>query len=217
MDDFNETSQERLKVNPFLSIWLHPKQTTRYMIEKKSIGFAILLMSIGYIGVTLSDLIDRISFIDWSPWLIVLLCVILSPISGIIGTAFAALVTWLFGKLFKGTAKYSQLFKGLSLTAIPFIVLIPFYLIWLFTSPESLMDPDFAGPYPWIFWLAILVTIVIGVWAIVITVGVVAEAHQISNWMAFFTLLIPSIIFFVLIIILIIVLIFVFGIFFGTM
>lgn len=217
MDDFNETSQERLKVNPFLSIWLHPKQTTRYMIEEKSIGFAILLMSIGYIGVTLSDLIDRISFIDWSPWLIVLLCVILSPISGIIGTAFAALVTWLFGKLFKGTAKYSQLFKGLSLTAIPFIVLIPFYLIWLFTSPESLMDPDFAGPYPWIFWLAILVTIVIGIWAIVITVGVVAEAHQISNWMAFFTLLIPSIIFFVLIIILIIVLIFVFGIFFGTM
>ncbi|MGE7674886.1 hypothetical protein ACQKMV_15110 [Lysinibacillus sp. NPDC094403] len=57
MDDFNETSQERLKVNPFLSIWLHPKKTARYMIEEKSIGFAILLMSIGYIGVTLSDLI----------------------------------------------------------------------------------------------------------------------------------------------------------------
>ncbi|MGE7674887.1 YIP1 family protein [Lysinibacillus sp. NPDC094403] len=154
---------------------------------------------------------------DWSPWLIILLCVILSPISGIIGTAFAALVTWLFGKLFKGTAKYSHLFKGLSLNAIPFIVLIPFYLIWLFTSPESLMDPNFAGPYPWIFWLATLLTIAIGIWAIVITVGVVAEAHQISNWMAFFTILIPSIIFFVLIFILIIVLIFVFGIFFGTM
>ncbi|KOP80511.1 hypothetical protein AMS59_03765 [Lysinibacillus sp. FJAT-14745] len=206
MDNFNETSRERLKVNPFLSIWLHPKQTTRYMIEEKSIGFAILLMSIGYIGVTLSDLIDKISLIQWSPWLIALICVIVSPISGIIGTAFVALIAWLFGKLFKGTGTYSHLFKGLSLTAIPFIVLIPFYLIWLFTSPESLMDPDFAGPYPWIFWLAILVTLVIGIWSIVITIGVVAEAHQIANWMAFFTILIPSIIFFILIIILIIVL-----------
>lgn len=213
MDNFNETSRERLKVNPFMSIWLHPKQTTRYMIEEKSIGFAILLLSIGYIGVTLSDLIDKISFIDWSPWLIVLICVILSPITGIIGTAFVALIAWLFGKLFKGTGTYSHLFKGLSLTAIPFIVLIPFYLIWLFTSPESLMDPDFAGSMPWIFWLAILVTLVIGIWSIVITIGVVAEAHQISNWMAFFTILIPSIIFFILIIILIIVLFVVLGIF----
>ncbi|MGE7999575.1 YIP1 family protein [Lysinibacillus sp. NPDC093190] len=213
MDNFNETPRERLKVNPFLSIWLHPKQTTRYMIEEKSIGFAILLLSIGYIGVTLSDLIDKISYIDWSPWLIVLICVILSPIAGIVGTAFVALIAWLFGKLFKGTGTYSHLFKGLSLTAIPFIVLIPFYLIWLFISPESLMDPDFAGSMPWIFWLAILVTLVIGIWSIVITIGVVAEAHQISNWMAFFTILIPSIIFFILIIILIIVLFVVLGIF----
>ncbi|WP_427110009.1 YIP1 family protein [Lysinibacillus xylanilyticus] len=213
MDDFNETTRERIKVNPFLSTWLHPKQTTRYMIEEKSIGSAILLISIGYIGVILSDLIDKISLIDLSPWLIVLISVILSPISGIIGTAFVALITWLFGKLFKGTGTYSQLFKGLSLTAIPFIVLIPFYLIWLFTSPESLMDPNFAGSIPWILWLATLVTLVIGIWSIVITVGVIAEAHQISNWMAFFTLLIPSIIFFFLIVILIIVLFFVLGIF----
>ncbi|MEY9976723.1 YIP1 family protein [Lysinibacillus sp. RC79] len=213
MDNFNETPRERLKVNPFLSIWLHPKQTTRYMIEEKSIGFAILLMSIGYLGVTLSDLIDSTFLSDWSPWFIVIFCVIAAPISGIIGTAFSALIAWLFGKLFKGTGTYSHLFKGLSLTAIPFTVLIPFYLIWLFTSPESLMNSDFAGPYPWFFWLAILLTIVVVIWSIVITVGVIAEAHQISNWMAFFTLLIPSIIFFILIIILIIVLFVVLGIF----
>ncbi|MFT9816203.1 YIP1 family protein [Lysinibacillus sp. NPDC056185] len=216
MDDFNETSQERLKVNPFLSIWLHPKQTTRYMIEEKSIGFALLLLSIGYIGVTLSDLIDKISVIDFSPWLILLFCVIASPISGIIGTAFVALIAWLFGKLFKGTGTYSHLFKGLSLTAIPSIVLIPFYLIWLFTSPESLMDPNFAGPYPWVFWIAILLSIVVAIWNLIITVGIVAEAHQITNWRAFFTLYIPCIILIALII-LVIVLFAVIGILAGTM
>jgi len=217
MDNYNETSQERPKVNPFLSIWLHPKQTTRYMIEEKSIGFAILLMSIGYLGVTLSDLIDSSFLSDWSPWFIVIFCVIAAPISGIIGTAFSALITWLFGKLFKGTGTYSDLFKGLSLTAIPFIVLIPFYLIWLFTSPESLMNSDYTGSYPWVFWLAILLTIVVVIWSIVITVGIVAEAHQIPNWMAFLTLLIPTIIFVILFIILMIVLFLIFGIFIGMM
>ncbi|GAB0166577.1 Yip1 family protein [Lysinibacillus sp. CTST325] len=217
MDDFNETSQERLKVNPFLSIWLHPKQTTRYMIEEKSIGFAILLLSIGYIGVTLSEVIDETFMINWSPWLILLFCAILSPIGGIISTAFVALIAWLVGKLFKGTGTYLNLFKGLSLTAIPAMVLIPFYLVWLFTSPESLMDPDFAGSYPWIIWPAILLSLVVAIWNAVITVGIVAEAHQINNWMAFFTLFIPSIIFIILLIILMIVLFLIVGVFAGTM
>ncbi|MEQ6354094.1 Yip1 family protein [Lysinibacillus sp. M3] len=217
MDNYNESSQERPKVNPFLSIWLHPKKTTRYMIEEKSIGFAILLMSIGYLGVTLSDLIDSTFLSDVSPWFIVIFCVIAAPILGIIGTAFSALITWLFGKLFKGTGTYSHLFKGLSLTSIPFIVLIPFYLIWLFTSPESLMNSDFAGTYPWVIWPALLLTLVVVIWSLVITVGIVAEAHQIPNWMAFLTLLIPTIIFVILFIILIIVLFFIFGILFGMM
>ena len=74
-----------------------------------------------------------------------------APIAGVIGTAISALISWLFGKLFKGTGTYSDLFKGLSLTAIPYIVLVPLYIIWLMTSPDSLLDPNFMGSLPWIF------------------------------------------------------------------
>ena len=195
MENYNETTQqERPKVNPFLSTWMHPKQTARYMIDAKSIGYAILIMSIGYIGSLLSGLIDSNFLLDVSPWIIVLFCIILAPISGIAGTAFSSLIFWLFGKLFKGTATYSDLFKALSLTAVPFILAIPFYLIWLFTSQESLMDTNFIGSTPWIFWPTMLVTAVVIIWSFVTTVAVVAEAHQISNWKAFFTIFIPSII-----------------------
>ncbi len=199
MENFNDTqNEERPKMNPFISVWLHPKQTARYMINEKSIGFAILIMSIGYIGSIMSGLTDSEFFTELSPWLLALLCVIFAPIAGIIGTAISALITWLFGKLFKGTGTYSDLFKGPSLTAVPFIVLIPFYLIWLITSPESLLDPNFMGSLPWIFWPAILASIVVTIWSFVISVGVVAEAHQITNWMAFFTIFIPGIILFIL-------------------
>ncbi|MFJ5764026.1 YIP1 family protein [Lysinibacillus sp. NPDC093210] len=207
MENYNETTQqERPKVNPFLSTWMHPKQTARYMIDAKSIGYAILVMSIGYIGSLLSGLIDSNFLLDVSPWIIVLFCVILAPIAAIIGTAFSTLIFWLVGKLFKGTATYSDMFKALSLTAVPFIVVVPFYLIWLFTSPESLMDTNFIGSAPWIFWPTMLLTAVVGVWSFVTTVAVVAEAHQISNWKAFFTIFIPSIIGGIIVFVLIVVL-----------
>ncbi len=206
MENYNETpQQERSKVNPFLSTWMHPKQTARYMIDAKSIGYAILVMSIAYIGAMLTGLIDSNFLLDVSPWIIVLFCVILAPISAIIGTAFSTLIFWLVGKLFKGSATFSEMFKGLSLAGVPFIALIPFYLIWLFTSPESLMDANYMESAPWIFLPSILMTAVTSIWSMVITVGVVAEAHRFSNWKAFFTVLIPSIVGVVILFILLII------------
>ena len=111
------------------------------------------------------------------------------------------------------------MFKSLSLTSIPSIVLIPFYFIWLFTSPESLMNPEFAGTMPIIFWPTILLTIAMSIWGFVITIAVVAEAHQFSNWQAFFTVFIPGVILFILFVILIMIIVFGLigaGMFFGT-
>jgi len=208
MDNYNDTPQERPKVNPFLSVWLHPKQTARYMIDEKSIGFAILIMSIGYIGSSLSGLIDPKFMTDFSLWILALLCVIFAPIAGIIGTSFSTLIFWLFGKLFKGTGTFSDLFKGLSLTAIPFIVLIPLYLIWLIASPETLMDTNSVDTIPWLLLITGLVSLILAIWSLVITVGVVAEAHEFEIWKAILTVIIPSIILFIIFFIFFIILIF---------
>lgn len=194
MENYNDTPQARTKLNPFLSAWIHPKQTARYMIDEKSIGFAILIMSIGYIGSSLSGLIDQEIIADFSPWLMALLCVIFAPIVGIIGTGFSTLILWLFGKIFKGTSTFSDLFKALSLTAIPFIVLIPLYLIWLITSPETLMNTSSIETIPWLLLITGFVSFVLAIWSLVITVGVVAEAHQFEIWKAILTVIIPSII-----------------------
>jgi len=207
MEDYNDTPQARTKLNPFLSAWIHPKQTARYMIDEKSIGFAILIMSIGYIGSTLSGLIDP-EFSDFSPWLMALLCVIFAPIAGIIGTCLSTLIFWLFGKIFKGTGAFSDLFKGLSLTAIPYIVLIPLYLIWLITSPETLMNTSSIETIPWLLLITGFVSFVLAIWSLVITVGVVAEAHQFEIWKAILTVIIPSITLFIIFFVFFIILMF---------
>ena len=198
-DPYQQEEKHRPKLNPFLSVWLQPKQTARYMIDVKSTGYAIFILSISNIGILLSSVAE----IDFPVWLIALLCILLAPISGLISTTISAFVSWIFGKLFKGTGKFSELFRALSLTSIPYIALIPFYLIWLYVAPESLLTVDYMGPTPWIFWPATLATIVVSIWSFVIAVGAVAEAHQISNWKAFFTVFIPSVIFIFLAIIIV--------------
>ncbi|MGA3678028.1 Yip1 family protein [Lysinibacillus agricola] len=207
MEDYNDTPQARTKLNPFLSAWIHPKQTARYMIDEKSIGFAILIMSIGYIGSSLSGLIEP-EFSDFSPWLMALLCVIFAPIAGIIGTCLSTLIFWLFGKIFKGVGTFSDLFKGLSLTAIPYIVLIPLYLIWLITSPETLMNTSSSETIPWLLLITGFVSFVLAIWSLVITVGVVAEAHQFEIWKAILTVIIPSITLFIIFFVFFIILMF---------
>ncbi len=203
MENYNDIQQERPKLNPFLSVWLHPKQTARYMINDKSIGFVIFILSIGYLGSIMSGLRDSEFLPDFSPWILLLLCVIIAPVVGIIGTAVSALISWLFGKLFKGTGTFSDLFKGLSLTTIPYIVLIPVYVIWLFASPETLLDQSYMDGTYLVFWIIlVLATAVVSIWSFVITVGVVAEAHQISNWMAFFTIFIPTVVLIILLFVL---------------
>ncbi|MET4562326.1 Yip1 family protein [Lysinibacillus parviboronicapiens] len=208
MNNYHEHEQQTPRLNPFVSVWLHPKQTAAFMMEYKSLGFAFLLVSLGYIGAMFSGLIDSDIYPGMAIWLIALLGIVVSPLLGIIITAIYAGVLLLFGKLFQGTATYQGMFKSLSLTLIPSIALLPFYLIWLFTSPESLLISEFTGTMPIIFWVTILITIVTGIWSFVITIAVVAEAHQISNWKAFFTVFIPSVIMFILFLVLFVIIIF---------
>lgn len=159
------------------------------MVDAKSIGYAIFVLSIGYIGSLLAGMTANTLPI----WGIILLCLILAPIIGIISNAISSAIFLLVGKIFKGEGTFSELFKALSLNAIPFIVLIPFYLILLIVSPEVLMI-DFEGSLPWTFWATNFVMIVVSIWSFVITIACIAEVHRFSNWKGFFTLIIPSIV-----------------------
>lgn len=193
-----ENPVEQEKLNPFLSIWLHPKKTARYVLNNKGIGYAIFIICLGYIGSMCSGLIDSQLYPMIPMWGIILLLLILSPILGIISNAFNALLIWLFGKIFKGTGTYKEIFQSTALVSIPFVVLIPFYFIWLFINPNSLFYADFEGNIIFPIFVIIL-TIAVVIWCFVITVATIAEAHQFSNWKAFFTILIPSIIVFIIV------------------
>ncbi|MBB5147630.1 Yip1 family protein [Ureibacillus thermosphaericus] len=190
MNEFETPQQE--KINPFFTIWLHPKKTTRYVIQEKSWLYVIILLSIGYIGSLFTGYMDIGIYPNFPLWAMILITIILSPIVGLISNAISAFCTWLIGKMFSGKGTYAQLFKASSLSVWPFIVLIPIYLLWMLIDPNSLMNmsEDFGA----FAIIGVLFTFIATIWSIVITIAAIAEAHQFSNWKAFFTLLIFAII-----------------------
>ena len=194
MNEIETQNQEEL--NPLLTLWLHPKKTTRYVLDKKSLLYVILFLCLGFIGSGFTGFIDWDIYPEFPLWGILLITLILSPILGIISTAFSALCIWLIGKIFKGKATFQQTFKAISLSAWPFIILIPIYIIWMLVDPNSLFNISIH--FGIISIIGILFTIVVTIWSIVIAICAIAEAHQFSNWKSFFTLLLLTLIIFII-------------------
>lgn len=177
-------------LNPFLTVWLHPKQTARDMIDNKPLSFVFLLIAFGSFlalgsGYANTEINNTISVA-----ILVLISLIIGPIIGIIMTFIYSGILYLFGKLLRGTGSFWDVFKAGSLTYIPSLVPGILYYIWMFFAPDSYFSMYETSAFSFI--LPVL-SFIFGVWGFVINIAALAEAHHFSNWRAFFTLLIPII------------------------
>ncbi|MEG0260285.1 MAG: Yip1 family protein [Lysinibacillus sp.] len=189
------------KLNPLLSVWLHPNQTAQYVMKHKGIGYCIMLIIIGYIAVFLSSIAGTDLYPTFTVGIITIFVVVLGPIIGLISSTIYTGVIFLVGKLFNGQGSYKNLFKVLTLPTIPYLALAPFYAIWLAVSPESMFIADFSGAMVLLSMLSGFLTFIVSVWSIVISIAVIAQAHKFSNWKAFFTILIPMLILFLVLVV----------------
>ena len=177
-------------MNPFLSVWLHPKQTARYVIEQKSLFYVIMLVIFGYIASAFSGFENTELYPDFSYVWIFLIVLILGPILGIIMMFITSGITFFVGKLLKGTGSFWDIFKACSLSSIPAIITGPLYILWMFVSPESFFYATETSAFAIVMGI---IMIVIAIWSVVIIVAAVAEAHQFSIMRSIVTLIIPAI------------------------
>ena len=201
-------------MNPFLSVWLHPKQTARYVIEHKSIMYVFMLILLGYIGSAFSAFMDSELYPDFSYVWIFLIAIILGPIFGIIMMFITSGIIFLVSKLLKGTGSFWDVFKAASLSCIPSIFAGPFYILWMFVSPESFSFADGMSAISVIFSIIMIVT---SIWSVVVIVGSIAEANQFSIIRSIVALIIPAIILFIFLLVVLAIIAFVFVAIFSTM
>ncbi|MEE1131087.1 MAG: Yip1 family protein [Caryophanon sp.] len=182
-------------MNLFTSAWIHPKMTTRYVIESKNMLFTILLFLATLLGVSLTSyhfkaqMAQTFEPLSLTQFLIVYIVVI--PLALLLFLTCAAIITTWVGKLFKGTGSLKQVFQGIVVGHIPMLLPVPFMIAWLIVDVNGflLSTSSLAAN------VSQLVAGLSAIWAFYITVGTVAEAHRFSYTQSIMTLLIPAALF----------------------
>lgn len=196
----------------FKTIWTQPRAVLRDILNNNSLLVPLLLLYFGSVGMGLLSLADSqgMSFTSDLPadlqsdmameafeipvWFLLMSALFIGPIFYFISTVIYSFFTKLFGKwLFKGTGTFKDLLKVNAAAYLPFILAIPVMGIWLLVSPDSLLDMQYTG----IFGLIVIFVLglVTMVYFLILNLVGISEAHQFSKWKAFFTMIIPTILF----------------------
>ncbi|MFC4713682.1 Yip1 family protein [Planococcus dechangensis] len=179
-------------VNPFTDIWLRTRETVRFVIERKSAKFIILLIVLTGFASGLIGFMNTRSA-NMEPWAAVLQALITGPIGSAFGYFIGAAVLTLVGRLFQGTATYQEMFKALVTAQIPQIWLLPLLIIWAFAAPETFFADRTDVEGNLIVVIMSIVMAVVSVWTFIIVCKAVGEAHRVSSWKGFFIVVIPGI------------------------
>ena len=187
-------SESYENINPFTAIWTRPHAAVRHVIEEKSAGFIFLLIVLAGFGAGLLSTLD--SEQAFPIWGILLGALVLGPIGVVVSTAIGAAIYLVVGKLFKGEAAYTEMFRAILTSQIPQIWLIPVIILWMLLLPETYFLQSDELPFADPDLLSLVFIIILGIvsiWTFFIQCKAVGEAHRLSAWKGFFIILIPTV------------------------
>ncbi|ANU09710.1 hypothetical protein A1A1_15783 [Planococcus antarcticus DSM 14505] len=196
-----KTTEYQENLNPFTAIWTRPRASVRYVIEEKASSFTFLLIVLsGFVGGLLSSL-DSEQFLPVGG--IFLLALLGGPIGAVVSTAIGSGIYLLVGRLFKGEATYTEMFRAVLTGQIPQIWLFPMLVFWMLLFPETYFLQSGEMPFEdgdLLSLLFILILGIVSIWTFIVQCKAVGEAHRISAWKGFFIIVIPATVFIVIIV-----------------
>jgi len=198
-------------LNPWLSIWFHPRRTIRYIVETNPTEKVHLLAALAGM-VNLLDRAMRGSWGDGMAWyLILILIAVFGSLAGIVGVYIGGeIFRWVGGKL-GGVATSQQVRAAIAWSYLPGIVsVIPVFIYILavrqeaFTSATPRLDalaaqsPGFSFLMIFVGVWLVVIGVVLGVWQFVLLSKTLGEVLGFSSWRGLATWLLPAAVVFVL-------------------
>ena len=191
-------------MNPWISIWLQPRQTIRQIVDTNPKRFVLLLA----IGAGIADVLMKTLPLAFQEK--IHLPLVVAALIGLVGgSLFGILALYLFGWLYRwtgnwlgGQATAVETRAAIAWTQIPSVWLFGLWLMLLAASGGDLLKAaeKQAGMTPVAAIFSILfglASIVIGVWQFVIVCRGVAEVHRFSGWKGFGSVVITQSLFLV--------------------
>ena len=176
-------------VVPFFTMWTRPRRTMRAILEANPRRFVIPLAVLAGFG----DALDRASGQSIGDgnnlpvWAIVLLCAVVGPLGGLLVVYGGGWLLRLAGGWLGGRASNVGARSAVAWSSVPLAWSL---LLWppelaligreMFTTATPTLD---AYPVLWLpFGFLILLEVAIGIWAFVVYLKALGEAHGFSAW-----------------------------------
>ena len=174
-------------MNPLLSIWSQPTKTLAYMLEKKSVGYGVVIFLLGSVGSGSIAFAATGWFSGMPVFLSILLSILLVFTGSLLGwVIMTALYTWI-GKWLGGTGVFSEMIHVTPTATIPSIWLAPmnFLILGIYGSRLFEVPTENLGitnlPLGVYFFMN-LVTIGVGIYGTVISCKGIGLVHNFSAW-----------------------------------
>lgn len=208
MNALNENEQDRIekKMNPWFTMWVYPRKTTRYVIENSKMTSVILLAMLSGVGSALNTASNRDLGEITSTSTIIFISFIFGPLLGLLGWFIFSFISYIVGKWFGGSGSMKELQKAIAWAYVPLVWSLLFWIPELAIMGDAMfqsVEVDIGVGQAIILLILALLELTICIWYIVSNIKAISEAHRFSAWKGLLTVLLPSsIIVFVLIIIL---------------
>jgi hypothetical protein len=164
-------------LNPWMSIWSHPRATIRAIsMEKPAYGFWILS--------TLYALYLSFSTANFYSWgldrsfsAVFFPLVIVSPLTGFVWLTFQAFLLRIAGRILGGKASYQFVRAAVAWSRIPYAFALGMWIVLMAVHTESAFIQHAAGPSS---LFIMLISLILHVWAIVLLVQLIREVQSFS-------------------------------------
>lgn len=174
---------------PWFSIWRRPRSTLQWILAQDGEAWVLGLAAISGIAEALDRASSRSMGDDTSHSLILFAVLIGGPLGGVIGLYVSAFLLGYSGRWLDGCASYAEVRAAL---AAPGLISAWGLLLWvpllvfvgdeLFTTLTPRLDGSTALQA--LFIGSGVVSIVMGLWAIVVTILCLSEVQRFSAWRA---------------------------------
>lgn len=185
---------ETTPLNPWFSMWRHPRRTIRQIVETDPERLVLLLAALGGIVQGLASASNKSQGDRVSLTVILLANLVLGPVMGIVGLWLGgALLRWT-GRWIGGQADTRRVRTALAWSNVPMIwsllLWIPAILLFgqeLFTDATPAID---ANSLLAVLYVGFSIgTAVIGVWSFVVCLHALGEVQGFSAWTALLNML----------------------------
>jgi len=170
-------------MQPVLMIAKYPQATIRFCIMFRPLIYFFFIGIVGSFSVELSKFVNTKYLFQYTLGDIVASTMIFSVITFVISTSISAALIQFLGKMLGGKGNFKQMFRGISLTYIPYIWILPVLLYWMQLSPESyfvIPGKELTIGDQLMTYVGPIIILIASIWSLFLIVKAIQEVQRLS-------------------------------------